>query len=464
MVAQITSALSNGFTSSQIISFLVKQFPSHSKQIKKAISQGFTAEQVIKYLSGGKKSLAEDQPEGNTEYQKTRNMDISRRENVTNTALKGAGAGALAIGGSLAAPMAMQALQRAAPQLVGPSAITNTPGAAQMGLPPNQAQLQSLGTPSANPQQPPVSTTLPQSTQPAQSQGIGINAKEILSKYPGFESKVNDMVRSKNTPEAIAQYFKQFNASQTKKLEKETGQPIEAIISEYLSQSPDLQANVKPALQPEISEEKKPLTREEALGKFRDKIIEKELGPTEVPKPIEPIKIEKGSTVSSPQGVGEIKEIRNGKAIIDVDGKKHQVEEEDLESEPEDVVQTVQELLKIPEVDKSSVVSLFTYDPDESKMYIQFHNGESYKYLDVDPEKVSMIANKMGIPVTQGKNIFGAWSPNDKKSLGATLIKQIISDPKYKKPKKGEPENPNYVKLETLYDYWEKLRKKSKRK
>ena len=39
----------------------------------------------------------------------------------------------------------------------------------------------------------------------------------------------------------------------------------------------------------------------------------------------------------------------------------------------------------------------------------------------------------MGIPITQGKNIFGAWSPEDKKSLGATLIKEIINDPKYKK-------------------------------
>lgn len=175
-------------------------------------------------------------------------------------------------------------------------------------------------------------------------------------------------------------------------------------------------------------------------------------------------KIQKNQTVAAPQGIGEVKEIRNGKALVEIDGKKHVVDEEDLEAESPEIIEEVQKILKIPEVDKSSIVSLFTFDPDERKMYIQFHNGETYKYLDVEPEKVMNIANKMGIPVTKGKNIFGAWSPQDKKSLGATLIKEIINDPKYKKPKKGQPANPNYVQLETLYDYWEKLRKKPKQK
>ena len=75
-----------------------------------------------------------------------------------------------------------------------------------------------------------------------------------------------------------------------------------------------------------------------------------------------------------------------------------------------------------------------------------------------------IITNKLHIPITEGKNIFGAWSPEDKESLGAALFQEIISDPLYKKPKKGEPPNPNYVKLDTMYDYWKKLRKQPKRK
>jgi hypothetical protein len=93
-------------------------------------------------------------------------------------------------------------------------------------------------------------------------------------------------------------------------------------------------------------------------------------------------------------------------------------------------------------------------------MFIQFHTGDTYKYFDVDPEKVKKIANKMGIPVTEGKNIFGAWSPEDKQSLGATLIKEIIADPRYGKDQRGK----TYKKLETLYDYWKRLRRPPKKR
>jgi len=91
-------------------------------------------------------------------------------------------------------------------------------------------------------------------------------------------------------------------------------------------------------------------------------------------------------------------------------------------------------------------------------MIVQFHNGEIYKYLDIDRNKIEILANKMGIPITEGENIFGAWSPEDKKSLGAAFYQQILKDPKYAKARKGEPSNPYWRKLETPYDYWEKLR------
>ncbi len=79
MIPQISSALSKGFTSKQIIDFLIKKFPDHSDKIKTALASGYTVDQVLKYLGGGRKAVTQESlPQ--TEYEKTRGTDIQRRE------------------------------------------------------------------------------------------------------------------------------------------------------------------------------------------------------------------------------------------------------------------------------------------------------------------------------------------------------------------------------------------------
>jgi hypothetical protein len=194
-----------------------------------------------------------------------------------------------------------------------------------------------------------------------------------------------------------------------------------------------------------------------------------ELPPITQPQPVKkaehkPLDIDFKKLVITPHGVGEIKHEGKKGIIAKVNGKDKSFFPNEIEKPSQDVIEAVSNILQIPEEDRSSNVALFTYDPDEEKMFIQYHNGESYKYLHVSREKMMRIANKLHIPITEGKNIFGAWSPEDKESLGAALFQEILSDPLYKKPKKGEPPNPNYVKLDTMYDYWKKLRKQPKRK
>lgn len=164
--------------------------------------------------------------------------------------------------------------------------------------------------------------------------------------------------------------------------------------------------------------------------------------------------------VMTPEGPAEIKHDGEAGKIVKTEKGQKSFAHDDIEKVPEDVIQAVSNILQIPEEDRSSNIALFMYNPQDSEMYFQFHDGSAYKYYGIDPEKVFRLANKMSIPITSGQNIFGAWSPDDKKSLGATFYQEVLKDPKYKKSKKGEPPNPNYVKLETLYDYWEKLRKK----
>lgn len=197
--------------------------------------------------------------------------------------------------------------------------------------------------------------------------------------------------------------------------------------------------------------------------------VEKEIPQEITQQPIKkaefkPLDVDFKKLVITPHGIGEIKHESKKGVIAKVNGKEKSFFPEEIEKPSQDIIEVVSNILEIPEVDRSSNIALFTYDPEEEKMYIQYHNGESYKYLKMPRSKIINIANKMHIPITEGKNIFGAWSPEDKESIGASLFQEVLKDPMYAKPKKGEPANPNYVKLETMYDYWEKLRKKSKKK
>ena len=447
----ISQALGSGYTAQHILKYLSQQNPQLAQKINSALNAGHTIEHVLNYMSRHQKNMGKlipekDQVNPSSNLYKTAKNQI--HPSLTNIA-KIAGTTALAAGGAYAlsrsAPQLLQSLQGLPSQQLGQSIGSQIPTASSQLTSPTsgmQTQVPNNTQIPQQTQQPPVNPVAGNIPQVTQSEQPKVNFGEFLDKFKTKE-KVDELIKLGNGPEIVGAYLKKFYPQLVKDMEKEAGDTVENVIGRY-------------------AEEKQNAPQEQ-------KGIEPEGKKLDVSKETPEIKsetktIEKNATVASPQGVGEVKEIRGDKALVEVDGKLHKVDLEDLEQESEDVIETVQNLLKIPEVDRSSVVSLFTYDPTDKEMYIQFHSGDTTKYFDVDPEKVYAVANKMGIPITQGKNIFGAWSPEDKQSLGATLIKEIINDPKYKKSKKGEAPNPNYRNLETLYDYWEKLRKKPKRK
>ena len=169
--------------------------------------------------------------------------------------------------------------------------------------------------------------------------------------------------------------------------------------------------------------------------------------------------------VITPFGAGTIHNEKGNDAFVKIDNKLHKIPKSEIEEPPQSAVEAVTNYLNIPEKDRSSNVALFAWNPDEKRAYFQFHNEDSfYEYTDVDPAVVDAIAEKRAIPKTEGGNEYGVWSPDDQESIGAALWKYIISTPKYAKNKKGDPVNPYYKKLPIKYDYWEKLRKASKRK
>ena len=163
--------------------------------------------------------------------------------------------------------------------------------------------------------------------------------------------------------------------------------------------------------------------------------------------------LENKDVVMTPDGSGEVQTVHGDDAYVKIDGKLKKVPVSEIEEPDENVLETVDRLLGLTEKDKSAPIYYWAYNPEAKRaMFIFNQTREAYEYNDLSEEIASLIENKAIKPKTTGENEFGAWSPEDEESLGASVYKLIISDPKYKKPKKGEPPNPFYRKLDKKYD------------
>lgn len=468
MTAAISNALGLGYTANQILQHLSRLYPQQAKQIKKALAAGYSADQVLKYLEGGRKGLAKSANEGLTEHEKYLKGIKERESDLNKNVASGLlGAAGLVGGGAFAASRLGQAGRAILPNAILP---------AQRGLP-NRA-MQAPQLPFNPPNPPPGTPVTPPNIPPSPGTPSPVNiqspkkpnlapAIDLIKSNRGAYGVLQSLLKNKTSPADIKGVINKFYPSIVKQAEKTAGITFEELIqnfpvdeepsSPFQQQETPIQQTQQIQPSPEVrtlepqTQNISPLSAE-----LNQNISEPNLQP-EVSK--EPLK--RGDLISTQDGIiGEVKALNNRDAIIESDGKTHKVSLEDIEQTSEEVIQAVQNILKIPEVDRSSVVSLFTYDPIDNEMYIQYHNGESYKYLDMDKNKIHILANKLGIPITEGKNIFGAWSQEDKNSLGAALIKEILKDPKYAKSN----ENKTWRKLGTYYDYWKKLRKQPKRK
>ena len=143
-------------------------------------------------------------------------------------------------------------------------------------------------------------------------------------------------------------------------------------------------------------------------------------------------KIEKNTLVSSPNGVGSVKEIRNGQAIIDVDGKLHKVKEEELETSPlpekelselfDDLVSGIE---KETGEDVSRMVQWAGYNPETNTLQFLPHTGKLYKYGNISPEDAALLTDILSVRKTSGSNFIGAWKKDSKSPIGAALSKLI---------------------------------------
>lgn len=402
MIPQIAKALAGGFTAKQIIDLLMRKFPEKSGQITKALAAGYTIEQVLKFIGGGRKALSElekvDPNQGLTEHERTRGMDIQRRENVSKGALAAGGLAATSLG----APIISNAVQRAMPQVGAMiQKAQQTLGMPQIPGESSVPQAQIVPSPS----QPPASnlgSTIPEATQIPQAKGIP-NPKEFLEKL-GIREKVDSMLKAKNTPEAIAAALNIGTSG--KKASGQIDPEIVAAIDAYSKEKPE----------------------------------ETKVSTTVPTEEMENVPIKKADTVITPQGIGQVKEIRNGQAVVDVDGKLHKVKEEDLEppSYSEDEIADAYDNLmaKIPEEHKSGFISWAAYDEDRNVLGFIPRGGKYEELHNITPEEAQTIKEGKGVARTTGETREGLWVTGEDTRGG--VISQIIWDRKKKKDSEDE--------------------------
>lgn len=427
----IFQALNSGYPPQQILGFLSKAFPQLAPQISKATSAGYSAQKILGFLS---KTVRNDIRPGMSE---TEIHSANKRHDAQLTKN-----GLMAVGGAIAAPIAGQvlgnALQRALPSsLQAGSALAQSPPSPTTpnipGLNISPSANQQPGNPAGNnaiqlvlsqqtPITPPQSAGAPNipqppvSAQPLNPQRDIKKSVDIL-KNLGFEANVKNMLEGGLPPKDIAAALKtMMPKDKFKALEAQQG-GIEGVINDYAEatqQQPQELAPVEPTSQ-ELDEGK------QAIEKAQEAI--------------EPKPITKNSIVASPQGVGEVKEIRNGKAIIEVDGKLHKVDEKDLESpafSDEDVADAYDNLMaKIQEEHKSGFISWAGYDEDRNVIGFIPRGGKYEELSDISPMEAQIIKDGVGTARTSGETREGLWVVGEDTRGG--LISQIIHDRRRKR-------------------------------
>lgn len=456
----ILQAAAQGYSSQQILRYLQNAFPKLTPKILQATANGYSVDQILKFVN---KLMESETFSPNTTPHE---IEAANQKKYNEYGKKILGTAATGIGLTNFARQLPRLVQTLGSNLgvgtsaiggtqpnIGPQPMANAP--VQPNAPTNpQTNPPNLNTQGIQPQQQSISQTT--QTIPTQTSANPQQSVSLIEQM-GIGPQIQTLHAAGNNLEGIsAAVGVTMKPNQRKWLDEQikagNAKSLPDMIGDYLGQTvtpnqPTQAANEK--ISPEIAEN-----------------VQKQ--PIQQPKPKG--KPQKGELVATPSGeVGTLKDVKNKEGLIDEDGKLHKVKLSDLQAPGETEVEVVERLLEIPEIDKSGPLAYWSYDDVDNELFVMYHNGETYKYLDVPEDLVQKLEEAAVIPKTKGKNLFGEWSTEQKPefspqagkeiiSRGATLSELFIRHPKYKRATKGEEPNPFYRKLRKGYDYWPKLR------
>lgn len=431
----IFQALNSGHSPQQILEFLSKAIPGISPMVAKATGVGYTAKQILGFLS--KNFETEDR----TGLSESARHAVNRRADAERMKF-GLKLGASALAAPLAGAMAQSALSRALPAGLAGQPLGGLGGPSSPNFPPNAAGIsasagmqtpvpaQNIATQQIGSSQPPIPPTSPAGmtpsiTQPPVPAQAIVPKRDIkksvdLIKNIGQEATIKNLIEGGLPPRDIAGVMRKI-------MEKDKLKAIESIEGGLESAIEDYAQSIIP---------------DESAKDLAEVIPQHEITPKEIIEHelIEEVKpIQKNQTVVAPQGIGEVKAIRNGKAIVEIDGKKHQVNEEDLEPTihtEEQIAQAYNNLMDmIPEEHKSGFIQWAGYDEDRNVLGFIPRGGKYEELHNITPEEAKIIKEGKGIARTTGETREGMWAIGEDTRGG--LISQIIHD-RRKKHKASE--------------------------
>lgn len=433
----VTNALTQGFSHSNILQYLLRHFPHARKKIESALAKGFSAEKIVEFLQGGRKEV--NKPI--TEHEKTRFSDKEKQKNLEKGVVKGGLAlGTAALGGyalSRALPRAATALQGqllpalpTTPQLPGgarlalpasgQAAIQTPPPVQPQGpLPYSNPTAQGMRPPrSIQPNQPPIAPV----PEPTQIQSSTVPIRETIPLPQSLQKQTSALLSAGNNPQTIAATLKSTQPKIVKEYEKATNQSIENAVDDFAKQNiGEPQANIGSDLEERTQEPIIPVQQS---------------ADNEIVRPIEkekPNELSKGSTVALHNGdIGEIIDIRKGVATVNAQGKEYRRKISDLIESPlpeKDLADLFEDLTKKIEIKSGEEISRMVnwagYDPKTNELAFVPHLGALYVYDNISPEDATELTNILSTRKTTGENFIGVWKQGSKSPIGASMSKLI---------------------------------------
>lgn len=440
----IANALNAGHSANKILKYLSQQNPELSEKISQALNAGHAVDHVLNFISKNEKKIGKLIPE-----KKEIDNPFRKAQTSIHPALSGAaksiGTAAMAMGGGYALSRAIPSILQkgmTANALNASSAIAqSSPLSEDQNNMPQASSLQDSNI--LSPQQPPANQIAASIPEPAniQQAEVKTNIVDVLwndldkssGKKFGFESdaflKIARRMKSTGEIRSKEDFQNLFNRFEQKKNE---GKNLP-----------------------------------EALREASIEFDEEKLSPTKKEDKIETPKIEKKSIVSSPQGIGTVKEIKEKTALVEIDGKLTKVDIKDLESSPlpeKELADLYDELIggieKESGEDVSRMVQWAGYDPGSNTLQFLPHTGALYTYDDISEEDAELLRDILSTRKTSGENFIGAWKKDSKSPIGAALSKLI----RKLQSERGGKGNEYLAKHEPIYSAYEPAIQAKKRK
>ena len=465
MIPQIAKALSSGFTAKQVIDYILKKYPQHADKIKSALAAGFGVDHVLKYIGGGQKEVNQSEP--TTEFGKTRSREITASQGRTNKALA---AGAIAVS-PLASQVVGGAISRALPQSLaalipgGPSGNSQqSPAQQQMQVQQPPIQQQQAPIDIASSQQPP-NVNQPNIAQPTpipQVEEKNIQPPQEILDIQKKEKDIDNLWKAAHGDRGATLPENKELLRYSRSLLK-SGDIRDYDSFKEFAKWWDATDGVK-RNNPRAEFEK---FRVQTQGMYPEKEAQQpNQAKEEVTQP--ETTISKGVSVGTPQGMGEVKELRNGKALININGKNHQVNENELIQSPlpeKEMGDLFDDLISGIEKQTGRKVSRNVewagYDPKNNELaYKPFGGDALWSYDNISPEDVEELTNLMTQRKSTGGNFIGTWEAGSTSPMGAAMYKLITKLQKERGGKGNEYKN----KFLTFYDALEPAKIDAKRK